>query len=233
MPVRRCAHRTVSTSGFARQTTPRPDARCRGVGVERGARRHGCAGRGGGVRWFADQTSSPSAMGGLCGFPAAAGVGGSVQWIVVPPSPWSSSRPLRPGPAYQAWRRSPTETRSGLGLSVSGSTASTLRSRRRAARARRTRRSLGHRCRSGRWGARGSYRGAGSARAGGQPLSRALHRAAPAVTSVSLVFRLPAVSVPSPPRSLPAGVSLRPETAVPEVLDRLGPAGGRSEGRAV
>ena len=41
------------------------------------------------------------------------------------------------------------------------------------------------------------------------------------------------VSVPSPPRSLPAGVSLRPETAVPEVLDRLRPAGGRSEGRAV
>ena len=44
--------------------------------------------------------------------------------------------------------------------------------------------------------------------------------------------RLPPVSVPSLPRSLPAGVSPRPETSVPEVLDRLRPAGARSEGRA-
>ena len=37
---------------------------------------------------------------------------------------------------------------------------------------------------------------------------------------------------PSAPRSLPAGVRHRPETGVPEVLDRLRPAAGHSEGGA-
>ena len=60
--------------------------------------------------------------------------GGFVQWFVLPPSsPWSSSRPAQPAPVFQVWRRSPTATRSGLGLSAFGSTASMRPSRHRAA----------------------------------------------------------------------------------------------------
>ena len=60
--------------------------------------------------------------------------GGFVQWFVLPPSsPWSSSRPAQRAPVFQVWRRSPTATRSGLGLSAFGSTASMRPSRRRAA----------------------------------------------------------------------------------------------------
>ena len=69
----------AATSGLARQTTPRPDARCRGVGVEGGARRHGCAGRSGvECDGFANQTSSSSAMGGLCGFLVSQRAGGDL-----------------------------------------------------------------------------------------------------------------------------------------------------------